>query len=71
MDPSILEPEQIVSALATSVQFLTEDPKTQVAGLILLIDLAGFTLSHMRLITPRNVYVVLNALQVIFFILSL
>ncbi|CAH0752711.1 unnamed protein product [Bemisia tabaci] len=63
MDPSILEPEQIVSALATSVQFLTEDPKTQVAGLILLIDLAGFTLSHMRLITPRNVYVVLNALQ--------
>lgn len=63
-DTKVLNDEKIISVAATSLQLLVEDPQVQVGGVIMILNLADFTLmQQLRLVNPRSAWIMINFLQ--------
>ncbi|KAI5703946.1 hypothetical protein M8J75_000331 [Diaphorina citri] len=63
-DTKLLNDEKIISVANTSLQLLVEDPRVQIGGVIMILDLADFTfLQQMKLVNPRSAWIMINFLQ--------
>ncbi|XP_022189011.2 clavesin-1 [Nilaparvata lugens] len=64
MDPRIVSSDMIIQAGMTSLKLCLEDPGIQVSGMIILLDLANFTvMQQLKLITPRAAYIIVSSIQ--------
>lgn len=64
-DINIITPEHVIQSMNTSLQVLLNDPKVQIAGIILIIDFDLFSLYHQaKLISFTSIWVSVNLFQV-------
>uniref|UniRef100_A0A8D9E7S2 Clavesin-1 n=1 Tax=Cacopsylla melanoneura TaxID=428564 RepID=A0A8D9E7S2_9HEMI len=63
-DVKRLNDEKIISVANISLQLLVEDPRVQIEGVVMILDLADFSLmQQIRLVNPRSAWIMINFLQ--------
>ncbi|KAM7292881.1 hypothetical protein ISCGN_026016 [Ixodes scapularis] len=61
--PSICSIDEMSALAVLAWEHVLEDPRTQVMGIVVLLDLGGGSLRHMKSVTPSHVFAIAYSIQ--------
>ncbi len=59
-----MSPYDLFSANYLCLELVAREPKSQVAGMVIVLDMAGFSFTHLMHVTTEHVRSIANIIQV-------